>query len=196
MISNNIRADQSFVWAPLQNPNAPVAEHAMVHLPLKMTFCWTQTTDHERPSALEVFHHSKSMNTSVGIALTPRHLCGIPQRRRPDLPWWKNWARIATPTAEYFKKAACSCPHWSRNWAVIEKHLKAVGLMESEDMKRKTPNAYLAEKRADFEANQRKATNTTRPVTFPPTHTMWQVHTKGGDLGLMDGCVNLLELVV
>jgi hypothetical protein len=75
--------------------------------------------------------------------------------------------------------------------AVIEKHLKAIGLLESDELS-ETTKRILAEKRAEFEASQDKATNDDTGSDYPANATMCgKCNTKA--VIVMDGCATCLS---
>jgi hypothetical protein len=71
--------------------------------------------------------------------------------------------------------------------AVIEKHMKAIGLIESEEMTDVT-RRVLAEKRAEFESRQ----DAKNDAEFPPSSTLCgKCNTKA--VIVMDGCATCLS---
>jgi len=99
---------------------------------------------------------------------------------------------VYDPNGGYFKKGGVFMPSLvAEIGAVIEKHLKAIGLIESEEMSEVTKR-ILAEKRAEFEASHTTATNDDKAGDYPPNATMCgKCSTKA--VIVMDGCATCLS---
>ena len=99
---------------------------------------------------------------------------------------------VYDPNGGYFKKGGVFMPSLvAEIGAVIEKHLKAIGLLESEEMS-ETTKRILAEKRAEFEASHSTATNDEKADDYPPNATMCgKCSTKA--VIVMDGCATCLS---
>jgi len=168
----------------------PVAEHAM-YITIN-DILLNQDTDHESRQPYEVFINSKSMEHFQWVIALTRVISAV-FRKGGDLTFLVEELRsVYDPNGGYFKKGGVFMPSLvAEIGAVIEKHLKAVGLMESEEMS-ETTKRILAEKRADFEANQSKATNDDKSGDFPPNATMCvKCSTKA--VIVMDGCATCLN---
>lgn len=75
--------------------------------------------------------------------------------------------------------------------AVIERHLKAIGLIESEEMSEVTKR-ILAEKRAEFETAQKTPSNDESVSEYPANATLCnKCHTQA--VVMMDGCATCLS---
>lgn len=99
---------------------------------------------------------------------------------------------VYDPNGGYFKKGGVFMPSLvAEIGAVIEKHLKAIGLIESEEMSEVTKR-ILAEKRAEFEASKAAANNDDTVGDFPPNASMCgKCSTKA--VIVMDGCATCLS---
>ncbi|MDX1633795.1 MAG: NrdJb, partial [Marinobacter sp.] len=91
----------------------------------------------------------------------------------------------------YFKKGGVFMPSLvAEIGAVIEKHLKAIGLLESEEMS-ETTKRILAEKRAEFESNKAPV-NDEKVTDYPANATLCgKCSTKA--VIVMDGCATCLS---
>jgi hypothetical protein len=168
----------------------PVAEHAM-YITIN-DILLNADTDHESRQPYEVFINSKSMEHFQWVIALTRVISAV-FRKGGDLTFLVEELRsVYDPNGGYFKKGGVFMPSLvAEIGAVIEKHLKAVGLMESEEMSDNTKR-ILAEKRADFEANQSKATNDDTSGDFPPNATTCgKCSTKA--VIVMDGCATCLN---
>jgi hypothetical protein len=168
----------------------PVAEHAM-YITIN-DILLNQDTDHESRQPYEVFINSKSMEHFQWVIALTRVISAV-FRKGGDLTFLvEELSSVYDPNGGYFKKGGVFMPSLvAEIGAVIEKHLKAVGLMESEEMSDNTKR-ILAEKRADFEANQSKATNDDTSGDFPPSATTCgECSTKA--VIVMDGCATCLN---
>ncbi|MCK0165265.1 NrdJb [Marinobacter sp. S6332] len=168
----------------------PVAEHAM-YITIN-DIILNEDTDHESRQPYEVFINSKSMEHFQWVIALTRVISAV-FRKGGDLTFLVEELRsVYDPNGGYFKKGGVFMPSLvAEIGAVIEKHLKAVGLMESEEMS-ETTKRILAEKRAEFEANNAKATNDDKAGDFPPNATMCgKCSTKA--VIVMDGCATCLS---
>lgn len=168
----------------------PVAEHAM-YITIN-DILLNEDTDHESRQPYEVFINSKSMEHFQWVIALTRVVSAV-FRKGGDVTFLVEELRsVYDPNGGYFKKGGVFMPSLvAEIGAVIEKHLKAVGLMESEEMS-ETTKRILAEKRAEFEANNAKATNDDKAGDFPPNSTMCgKCSTKA--VIVMDGCATCLS---
>lgn len=168
----------------------PVAEHAM-YITIN-DILLNEDTDHESRQPYEVFINSKSMEHFQWVIALTRVISAV-FRKGGDLTFLVEELRsVYDPNGGYFKKGGVFMPSLvAEIGAVIEKHLKAVGLMESEEMS-ETTKRILAEKRAEFEATSTTATNDDQAGDFPPNSTMCgKCSTKA--VIVMDGCATCLS---
>ncbi|SOB75798.1 hypothetical protein SAMN04488490_1437 [Marinobacter sp. LV10R510-11A] len=168
----------------------PVAEHAM-YITIN-DILLNEDTDYESRQPYEVFINSKSMEHFQWVIALTRVISAV-FRKGGDLTFLVEELRsVYDPNGGYFKKGGVFMPSLvAEIGAVIEKHLKAVGLMESEEMS-ETTKRILAEKRAEFEAASTTATNDDKAGDFPPNSTMCgKCSTKA--VIVMDGCATCLS---
>ena len=150
-----------------------------------------EDTDHESRQPYEVFINSKSMEHFQWVIALTRVISAV-FRKGGDVTFLVEELRsVYDPNGGYFKKGGVFMPSLvAEIGAVIEKHLKAIGLLESEEMS-ETTKRILAEKRAEFEASQSSATNDDTSADYPPNATMCgKCNTKA--VIVMDGCATCL----
>lgn len=130
----------------------PVAEHAMYITINDMIL--NEDTDHEVRRPYEVFINSKNMEHFQWILALTRLISAI-FRKGGDVTFLIEELRsVYDPSGGYFKKGGVFMPSLVADLgAVIEKHLKFIGMIEDEEMSEHTKQ-ILAEKRAEFEAKQ------------------------------------------
>lgn len=163
----------------------PVAEHAM-YITIN-DILLNEDTDHESRQPYEVFINSKSMEHFQWVIALTRVISAV-FRKGGDVTFLVEELRsVYDPNGGYFKKGGVFMPSLvAEIGAVIEKHLKAIGLIESEEMSEMT-RRILAEKRADFDARSDKATSHKESGDYPATSTLCgKCHTKA--VIVMDGC--------
>lgn len=167
----------------------PVAEHAM-YITIN-DIILNEDTDHESRQPYEVFINSKSMEHFQWVIALTRVVSAV-FRKGGDVTFLVEELRsVYDPNGGYFKKGGVFMPSLvAEIGAVIEKHLKAIGLLESEEMS-ETTKRILAEKRAEFEAGQKTATNDDTSNDYPANATMCgKCNTKA--VIVMDGCATCL----
>ncbi|HET8850462.1 MAG TPA: NrdJb, partial [Marinobacter sp.] len=163
----------------------PVAEHAM-YITIN-DIVLNEGTDHESRQPYEVFINSKSMEHFQWVIALTRVISAV-FRKGGDVTFLVEELRsVYDPNGGYFKKGGVFMPSLvAEIGAVIEKHLKAIGLLESDEMS-ETTKRILAEKRAEFEASQKAATNDENASEYPANATMCgKCSTKA--VIVMDGC--------
>jgi hypothetical protein len=167
----------------------PVAEHAM-YITIN-DILLNEDTDHESRQPYEVFINSKSMEHFQWVIALTRVLSAV-FRKGGDVTFLVEELRsVYDPNGGYFKKGGVFMPSLvAEIGAVIEKHLKAIGLIETEEMSDVTKR-ILAEKRAEFEANKAPV-NDESAGDYPPTATLCgKCSTKA--VIIMDGCATCLS---
>ncbi|WP_404363187.1 NrdJb [Marinobacter sp.] len=166
----------------------PVAEHAM-YITIN-DILLNEDTDHESRQPYEVFINSKSMEHFQWVIALTRVISAV-FRKGGDVTFLVEELRsVYDPNGGYFKKGGVFMPSLvAEIGAVIEKHLKAIGLIESEEMSDVT-RRILAEKRAEFEANKTPV-NDESAGDYPPNATLCgKCSTKS--VIVMDGCATCL----
>ncbi len=167
----------------------PVAEHAM-YITIN-DILLNEDTDHESRQPYEVFINSKSMEHFQWVIALTRVISAV-FRKGGDVTFLVEELRsVYDPNGGYFKKGGVFMPSLvAEIGAVIEKHLKAIGLLESDEMS-ETTKRILAEKRAEFEASQ-AARNDESAAEYPANATMCgKCNTKA--VIVMDGCATCLS---
>ncbi|MAL98403.1 NrdJb [Hydrocarboniclastica marina] len=163
----------------------PVAEHAM-YITIN-DILLNEDTDHESRQPYEVFINSKSMEHFQWVIALTRVISAV-FRKGGDVTFLVEELRsVYDPNGGYFKKGGVFMPSLvAEIGAVIEKHLKAIGLIESDEMSEMT-RRILAEKRADFEARAETKNAQAEVSDYPANATLCgKCHTKA--VIVMDGC--------
>lgn len=169
----------------------PVSEHAM-YITIN-DIILNEDTDHEARRPYEVFINSKSMEHFQWVIALTRVISAV-FRKGGDLTFLIEELRsVYDPNGGYFKKGGVFMPSLvAEIGSVIEKHMKAIGLIASDDMSDVT-RRILAEKRADFESRgAAQAAQAAEPGDYPATASLCnKCHTKA--VILMDGCMTCLS---
>lgn len=167
----------------------PVAEHAM-YITIN-DILLNEDTDHESRQPYEVFINSKSMEHFQWVIALTRVISAV-FRKGGDVTFLVEELRsVYDPNGGYFKKGGVFMPSLvAEIGAVIEKHMKAIGLIESEELGDVTKRV-LAEKRAEFESRQ-SANNESSGSDYPANATLCnKCNTKA--VIVMDGCATCLS---
>jgi hypothetical protein len=165
----------------------PVADHAMYITINDMIL--NEGTANEQRRPYEVFINSKAMEHYQWITALTRLLSAC-FRKGGDITFLTEELRsVYDPNGGYFKKGGVFMPSLVADLgAVIEKHLKAIGMIQDEEMSEHT-RQILNEKRIEFEAQQ---TTQTEASNYPAHATVCtKCHTKA--VIKMDGCDTCLE---
>jgi len=167
----------------------PVAEHAM-YITIN-DILLNPDTDHEKRQPYEVFINSKSMEHFQWVIALTRVISAV-FRKGGDVTFLVEELRsVYDPNGGYFKKGGIFMPSLvAEIGAVIERHLKAIGLIACEEMS-ETTKRILAEKRAEFEADA-KPRNDESVSDYPANSTLCsKCNTKA--VIVMDGCATCLS---
>jgi hypothetical protein len=129
----------------------PVAEHAM-YITIN-DIILNEDTEHEQRRPYEIFINSKNMEHFQWIIALTRVISAC-FRKGGDVTFLVEELRsVYDPSGGYFKKGGVFMPSLVADMgAVIEKHMKAIGLMEDEGLSEHTKK-ILAEKRIQFESH-------------------------------------------
>ena len=168
----------------------PVDEHAM-YITIN-DIILNEDTDHETRQPYEVFINSKSMEHFQWVIALTRVISAV-FRKGGDVTFLVEELRsVYDPNGGYFKKGGVFMPSLvAEIGAVIERHLKAIGLIESEEMSDVTKR-ILAEKRAEFETAQKTPSNDESASEYPANSTLCgKCNTKA--VVIMDGCATCLS---
>lgn len=167
----------------------PVDEHAM-YITIN-DIILNEDTDHEVRRPYEVFINSKSMEHFQWVIALTRVLSAV-FRKGGDVTFLVEELRsVYDPNGGYFKKGGVFMPSLvAEIGSVIEKHLKAIGMIETEEMSDLTKR-ILAEKKAAFENQENKA-SPGEETGYPKNATVCgKCHTKA--VVMMDGCHTCLS---
>jgi hypothetical protein len=128
----------------------PVAEHAM-YITIN-DILLNEDTEHEQRMPYEIFINSKSMEHFQWVIALTRVISAV-FRKGGDITFLVEELRsVYDPNGGYFKKGGVFMPSLVADMgAVIEKHMKAIGLIKDEELSEHA-QAILAEKRIQFES--------------------------------------------
>lgn len=150
-----------------------------------------ESTDHEVRRPYEIFINSKAMeHFQWSIALT--RVISACFRKGGDATFLvEELLSVYDPNGGYWKKGGVFMPSLvAEIGSVIEKHMKAIGLIETEQVSEHT-KAFLADKRAAFEA-QDQSLSENQNEGFPSNATVCtKCHTKA--VVLQAGCSVCLQ---
>lgn len=167
----------------------PVAEHAM-YITIN-DILLNEGTDHESRQPYEIFINSKSMEHFQWVIALTRVISAV-FRKGGDLTFLVEELRsVYDPNGGYFKKGGVFMPSLvAEIGAVIERHLKAIGLIANEELS-EVAKRILAEKRAEFEAVQQPSNDETAS-DYPANASLCsKCSTKA--VVIMDGCATCLS---
>lgn len=163
----------------------PISEHAM-YITIN-DIILNEDTDHEVRRPYEIFINSKSMEHFQWVIALTRVISAV-FRKGGDVTFLVEELRsVYDPNGGYFKKGGVFMPSLvAEIGSVIEKHMKAIGLIASEEMSDLTKR-ILAEKKAEFESRDNSGGDT----TYPANATLCiKCQTKA--VIVMDGCKTCL----
>jgi len=179
---------------------SPLVEHALYVTVNDIVL--NAGTPHEQRRPFEVFINSKNMDHFQWIVALTRILSAV-FRKGGDVTFIvEELKAVFDPKGGYFKAGGIYMPSIvAEIGAVIEQHMKSIGLIHDPEMDEST-RRLIAEKRAAYESASKKkseqATGTFAPVGgesasgFPPGATMCaKCNTQA--LVLMDGCQTCLN---
>lgn len=167
----------------------PISEHAL-YITIN-DIILNEETDHEIRRPYEVFINSKSMEHFQWVIALTRVISAV-FRKGGDVTFLVEELRsVYDPNGGYYKKGGVFMPSLvAEIGAVIEKHMKAIGLIESEEMSDLTKR-ILAEKRASYEAKNNSSANDD-DNSYPANATLCnKCSTKA--VIVMDGCETCLS---
>ncbi|KZX77541.1 NrdJb [Oleiphilus sp. HI0009] len=183
-----------FLLGSTYKVKTPVDEHAL-YITIN-DIILNEDTDHEVRRPYEVFINSKSMEHFQWVIALTRVISAV-FRKGGDITFLvEELSSVYDPNGGYYKKGGVFMPSLvAEIGAVIEKHMKSIGLIESEEMS-DTTKQILAEKRAEFEqaakANTAESSAKEEPSPFPDTAQLCKkCNTKA--VIIMDGCATCLN---
>jgi hypothetical protein len=167
----------------------PVSEHAL-YITIN-DIILNEGTDHEMRRPYEVFINSKSMEHYQWVIALTRVLSAV-FRKGGDVTFLvEELSSVYDPNGGYYKKGGVFMPSLvAEIAAVIEKHMKAIGLIQTEEMSELTKR-ILAEKRAAFEAKESHSMPES-DSSFPANATVCKKCSTKAVI-VMDGCQTCLN---
>ncbi len=168
----------------------PISEHAL-YITIN-DIILNEETDHEVRRPYEVFINSKSMEHFQWVIALTRVISAV-FRKGGDVTFLVEELRsVYDPNGGYYKKGGVFMPSLvAEIGAVIEKHMKAIGLIESEEMSDLTKR-ILAEKRAAYESKSSDQGSANDSESYPANATLCsKCSTKA--VIVMDGCETCLS---
>lgn len=179
-----------FLLGSTYKVKTPVSEHAL-YITIN-DIILNQDTDHEVRRPYEVFINSKSMEHFQWVIALTRVISAV-FRKGGDITFLvEELSSVYDPNGGYYKKGGVFMPSLvAEIGAVIEKHMKSIGLIEHEEMS-DTTKQILAEKRAQFEASQNKEPKTEGENPFPANATLCK-KCNNKSVIIMDGCNTCLN---
>tara|TARA_R110001592_G_C13001954_1_gene735982 strand:+ start:136 stop:816 length:681 start_codon:yes stop_codon:yes gene_type:complete len=166
----------------------PVSEHAL-YITIN-DIILNEDTDHEARRPYEVFINSKSMEHYQWVIALTRVISAV-FRKGGDITFLiEELSSVYDPNGGYYKKGGVYMPSLvAEISSVIEKHMKMIGLIETEQLS-ETTQQILAEKKALFEQKNNDAQPEDNP--FPANASLCnKCHNKS--VIVMDGCQTCLN---
>lgn len=181
-----------FLLGSTYKVKTPVSEHSL-YITIN-DIVLNQDTDHEVRRPYEVFINSKSMEHFQWVIALTRVISAV-FRKGGDITFMvEELSSVYDPNGGYYKKGGVFMPSLvAEIGAVIEKHMKFIGLIEDEEMSEATKK-ILAEKKAEFEAAQgkAKAAEQSGSSDFPDNATLCKKCSTKAVI-VMDGCQTCLN---
>jgi hypothetical protein len=168
----------------------PVSEHAM-YITIN-DIILNEDTDHEMRRPYEVFINSKSMEHFQWVIALTRVISAV-FRKGGDVTFLVEELRsVYDPNGGYYKKGGVFMPSLvAEIGAVIEKHMKAIGLIQTEELSEMTMR-ILAEKRAEYETRQQNQAANAESGAFPANAIMCKKCNAKAVIN-MDNCMTCLN---
>lgn len=179
-----------FLLGSTYKVKTPVSEHAL-YITIN-DIILNQDTDHEVRRPYEVFINSKSMEHFQWVIALTRVISAV-FRKGGDITFLvEELSSVYDPNGGYYKKGGVFMPSLvAEIGAVIEKHMKSIGLIEHEEMS-ETTKQILAEKKAQFEAVQSTESQDAGDSPFPDNATLCK-KCNNKSVIIMDGCQTCLN---
>ncbi|UZE97654.1 TSCPD domain-containing protein [Alkalimarinus alittae] len=186
---NESIARPEFLLGSTYKIKPPVSEHAL-YITIN-DILLNEDTDHEIRRPYEVFINSKSMEHYQWVIGLTRVISAV-FRKGGDVTFLvEELSSVYDPNGGYYKKGGVFMPSLvAEIGAVIEKHMKAIGLIETEELSDHTKK-ILAEKRAEFESKQSNSANDS-DTAFPANATVCKKCSTKAVI-VMDGCKTCLN---
>lgn len=183
-----------FLLGSTYKVKTPVSEHSL-YITIN-DIILNPDTDHEVRRPYEVFINSKSMEHFQWVIALTRVISAV-FRKGGDITFLvEELSSVYDPNGGYYKKGGVFMPSLvAEIGAVIEKHMKVIGLIEHDEMSESTKK-ILAEKKAEFEAahspagKQDEEAKESNP--FPDNATLCKKCSTKAVI-VMDGCQTCLN---
>ena len=172
----------------------PVSEHAL-YITIN-DIILNADTDHEVRRPYEIFINSKSMEHFQWVIALTRVISAV-FRKGGDITFLvEELASVYDPNGGYYKKGGVFMPSLvAEIAAVIEKHMKSIGLIEHEELSEHAKK-IMAEKKAEFEtkqdAKQKEGSAKEEDSPFPANASLCKKCSTKAVI-IMDGCHTCLN---
>lgn len=168
----------------------PVSEHAL-YITIN-DIILNADTDHEVRRPYEIFINSKSMEHFQWVIALTRVISAV-FRKGGDITFLvEELASVYDPNGGYYKKGGVFMPSLvAEIAAVIEKHMKSIGLIEHEELSEHAKK-IMAAKKAEFEAKQTEGKATEEDNPFPANASLCKKCSNKAVI-IMDGCHTCLN---
>ncbi len=189
VVMNESIARPEFLLGSTYKIKPPVSEHAL-YITIN-DILLNEDTDHEVRRPYEVFINSKSMEHYQWVIGLTRVISAV-FRKGGDITFLvEELSSVYDPNGGYYKKGGVFMPSLvAEIGAVIEKHMKSIGLIQTEELSDHTKK-ILAEKRAEFDAKQSNSANDS-DTSFPANATVCKKCSTKAVI-VMDGCKTCLN---
>jgi hypothetical protein len=168
----------------------PVSEHAL-YITIN-DIILNADTDHEVRRPYEIFINSKSMEHFQWVIALTRVISAV-FRKGGDITFLvEELASVYDPNGGYYKKGGIFMPSLvAEIAAVIEKHMKSIGLIQNEELSEHAKK-IMAEKKAEFDAKQKEGTAREEDNPFPANASLCKKCSTKAVI-IMDGCQTCLN---
>ena len=173
----------------------PISEHAL-YITIN-DIILNEDTDHEVRRPYEIFINSKAMEHFQWVIALTRVISAV-FRKGGDVTFLVEELRsVYDPNGGYYKKGGIFMPSLvAEIGAVIEKHMKAIGLIQNDEMS-DVQKRILAEKRAEFEARsnpqpKQEAGTDAESGSFPANATLCK-KCSAKSVIILDNCMTCLN---
>lgn len=188
MVMNETIGRPEFLLGTTYKIKPPVSEHAL-YITIN-DIVLNADTDHESRFPYEIFINSKSMEHFQWVIALTRVISAV-FRKGGDITFlMEELLSVHDPSGGYYKKGGVFVPSLvAEIGSVIERHMKALGIIQSEELN-DTQKRLIAEKRAAYEAKQQPLD--TPETAFPEgASSCKKCHQKS--VIMMDGCLTCLN---
>ncbi|MFT5717937.1 MAG: hypothetical protein ACJAWS_002118 [Oleiphilaceae bacterium] len=173
----------------------PVSEHAL-YITIN-DIILNEDTDHEQRRPYEVFINSKSMEHYQWVIALTRVISAVFRKGGDIIFLIEELSSVYDPNGGYYKKGGVFMPSLvAEIAAVIEKHMRTIGLIKTEEMS-DTTKKILAEKKAEFEkaqANKAEKADKSESSDSPfPANASLCKKCNNKSVIIMDGCKTCLN---